>query len=191
MAVYELQTTTWASTTTNPQSYAILYAVQHYLGRCQQSVQDSRWKCLLFVITNGKLQVHLHNTLLLVIRGGVAYQLENLSCQVFHGNRDVLRSIIASQSRGRSINYKQLPEHRRPLNHNPMQSYMQYNTTLADVNSPFNLQHKIRRENAYSPSLRMASCKCLHTIRCFLSSRASPTSSRISAAKCSMAIGMY
>ena len=68
---------------------------------------------------------------------------------------------------------------------------MQYNTTLADVNSPLNLEHKIRKENAYSPSLQMASCKCLRTIRCFLSSRASPTSSRISIAKCSRAIGMH
>ena len=36
----------------------------------------------------------------------------------------------------------------------------------------------------YSSSLRMASCKCLGTIRCFLLSRAAlPASSRISAAR--------
>jgi hypothetical protein len=40
----------------------------------------------LFVVSNGELQVTRHNTLLLVITGGVASKFENLSGEIFQNS---------------------------------------------------------------------------------------------------------
>ena len=46
-------------------------------------------KDVLFVVSDGELEVTRHDTVLLVITGGVASEFENLSCEVFEDGSEV------------------------------------------------------------------------------------------------------
>ena len=47
------------------------------------------WKNSLLIVTDGKLQVTRHNTLLLVITSGIASKLENFGSKILENSGEV------------------------------------------------------------------------------------------------------
>jgi len=69
--------------TTSPRSLFNLITASAADRKCQEG-QDG-----LFIVSDGKLEMTGHNTLLLVITGGITRKLKNLGCQVFEDGSQV------------------------------------------------------------------------------------------------------